>query len=108
MRNEFMNKFFPPGRSNALMREIQNFSEKSGEPFAIVWERYKDLLYALPHHGLDVGQIVAYFHQGLSQNNKQYIQMMCAGEFYEKNAREAVQYFDTIAENAQTWETNTS
>ena len=34
--------------------------------------------------------------------------MMCAGEFYEKSAREVVQFFDTIAENAQTWETNTS
>ena len=41
-------------------------------------------------------------------NNKQYIQMMCAGEFYEKSAREAIQLFDTIAENARTWETNTS
>ena len=90
------------------MRAIQNFSEKPGEPFAIVWERYKDLIHALPHHGLDVGQIVAYFHQGLSLNYKQYIQMMCAGEFYEKNAREAVQFFDTIAKNARTWETNTS
>ena len=34
--------------------------------------------------------------------------MMCAGEFYEKSAREAIQVFDTIAENARTWETNTS
>ena len=34
--------------------------------------------------------------------------MMCAGEFYQKNAREAVQFFYTIAENARTWETNTS
>ena len=34
--------------------------------------------------------------------------MMCAGEFYEKSAREAIQPFDTIAENARTWETNTS
>ena len=34
--------------------------------------------------------------------------MMCAGEFYEKSAKEAVQFFDTIAENARTWETNTS
>ena len=41
-------------------------------------------------------------------NNKQYIQMMCAGEFYEKSAREVVQFFDTIAKNARTWETNTS
>ena len=102
MRNEFLNKFFPLGRTNALMRAIQNFSEKLVEPFAIVWERYKDLLHALPHHGLDVGQIVAYFHQELFLNNKQYIQMMCAGEFYEKNVREAVQFFDTIAENART------
>ena len=34
--------------------------------------------------------------------------MMCAGEFYEKSAREAVQLFNTIAENARTWETNNS
>ena len=34
--------------------------------------------------------------------------MMCAGEFYEKSAREAIQLFDTIAENARTCETNTS
>ena len=108
MRNEFLNKFFPPRRTKALMRAIQNFSKKLGEPFAIVWERYNDLLHALPHHGLNVGQIVAYFHQGLSLNNKQYIQMMCVGEFYEKRAREVVQFFDTITENARTWETNTS
>ena len=56
----------------------------------------------LPHHGLDVGQICAYFHQGLSLNNKQYIQIMCVGEFYDKSAREAVQFFDTIVENART------
>ena len=34
--------------------------------------------------------------------------MMCAWEFYEKSAREGVQFFDTIEKNAQTWETNTS
>ena len=72
------------------MRAIQNFSEKPGEPFAVVWEIYKDLLHDIPHHGLDVGQICAYFHQGLSLNNKQYIQMMCAREFYKKSAKEAI------------------
>ena len=36
MRNEFLNKFFPPARTNALIRAIQNFSEKPGEPFAVV------------------------------------------------------------------------
>ena len=90
------------------MLAIQIFFEKPGEPFAVVWERYKDLLHAIPNHGLDVGKICAYFHQGLPLNNKQYIQLMCAREFNEKSAREAIQFFDTIAENARTWETNTS
>ena len=108
LRNKFLSKIFPPAQTNALMREIQNFSEKPAELFVAVWERYKDLLHAIPHHGLDVGQICAYFHQGLSLSNKQYIQMMCAGEFYEKSAREVIQLFETIAENARTWDTNTS
>ena len=62
MLNEFLNKFFPPARTNTLIRAIKNFSEKPGEPFTAVWERYKDLFHAIPHHGLDVGQICAYFH----------------------------------------------
>ena len=101
MRNEFLNKFFPPARTNALMRAIQNFSEKPGEPFTAVWERYKDLCHGIPHHGLDVGQICAYFHQGLSLNNKQYIQMMCVVEFYEKSAREAIQPFMKMLEHGR-------
>ena len=36
MRNEFLNKFFPPPRTNTLMRAIQYFSEKPGEPFVVV------------------------------------------------------------------------
>ena len=36
MRNEFLNKFSPPARTNALMQAIQNFSEKTGEPFTII------------------------------------------------------------------------
>ena len=36
MRNEILNKFFPPARTNALMRANQNFSKNLGKPFAIV------------------------------------------------------------------------
>ena len=108
MQSVFLNKFFPPGHTNALMWAIQNFSEKSGESFATVWERYKELLHAIPHHGLDIDQIVTYFHQRLSLYSKQYIQMMSGGQFYEKSPEEAVQCVDTIAKNAWNWETNTS
>ena len=49
--------------------QSKTFLKKFGEPFAVVWERYKDLLHALPHHGLDVGKNCAYFHRGMSLNN---------------------------------------
>ena len=90
MRSVFLNKFFPPGRTNALMWAIQNFSEKSSESFATIWERYKELLHAIPQHGLDIDQIVAYFHQGPSLYGKQYIQIMSGGQFYEKSPEEVV------------------
>ena len=90
------------------MWAIQNFSKKSGESFTTVWERYKELLHVIPHHGLDIYQIVAYFHQILSLYSKQYIQMMSGIQFYEKSLEEVVQCFDTIVENARNWETNTS
>ena len=34
--------------------------------------------------------------------------MMSRGQFYEKSPNEAIQCFDTIAENAWNWETSTS
>ena len=40
-RNEFMNKFFPPARTNELMQAIPNFSEKSSEPFCKTRENFK-------------------------------------------------------------------
>ena len=89
------------------MRAIQNFYEKPDESFATVWEKYKEIFHAIPHHGLDIDQNVAYFHQGLSLYSKQYIQMMSGGQFYEKSPKEAMQCFDTIVENAWNWETNT-
>ena len=90
MRSVFLNKFFPPRRTNSLMQAIQNFFEKSGKSLATVWERYKEVLHAIHHHGLDIGQIVAYFHQGFSLYSKQYIQMMSGGQFYEKIPKEVV------------------
>ena len=90
------------------MQAIQNFSKKRCGSFSTVWERYKELLHVIPHHGLDIGQIFSYFHQGLSLYSKQHIQMMSRGKFYEKSPKEAMQCFDTITENVGNWETNTS
>ena len=37
---------------------------------------------------------------------RQFIQMMCNGEFLNKDPNEAWQYFDQLVENAQSWDTS--
>ena len=68
--------------------------------FATVWEIYKELIHVIPHHVLDIGQLVSYFHQELSLYSKQYIQMMSGGQFYGKSLEEVVQCFDIVVKKA--------
>ena len=35
----------------------------------------------------------------------QFVEMMCNGEFLNKDHDEAFDYFDLLAENAQSWDT---
>ncbi|XP_042958406.1 uncharacterized protein LOC122294001 [Carya illinoinensis] len=36
---------------------------------------------------------------------RQFVQTMCNGEFFDKEPEEAFEYFDYLAENAQSWDT---
>ena len=37
---------------------------------------------------------------------RQFVEMMCNGEFMNKEAEEAWDYFDELAKNAQSWDTS--
>jgi hypothetical protein len=41
-----------------------------------------------------------FFYEGLMSQMRQFVEMMCNGEFLNKNPNEAWQYFDQLAENA--------
>jgi hypothetical protein len=41
-----------------------------------------------------------FFNDGLSSNMRQFVKMMCNGEFMSKASNEAWDYFDLLAENA--------
>ena len=51
-----------------LKKLIYNFQERKGESFYTCWERYKDFLNAIPHHGYDSGQILSLINW--QKNNK--------------------------------------
>ena len=104
MQGEFYKKFFPLHRTRALKKLIISFAEREGESFGECWERFKVLLTDVPHHGFVDAQVVAYFYEGISQRNRQFIDMMCNGTFMDKEPTEALEYFDFLAENNQSWD----
>jgi hypothetical protein len=46
-----------------------------------------------------------FFYDGITSNMRQFVEMMCNGEFMSKSPDDAWDYFDLLAENAQVWET---
>ena len=47
LQGEFLKKFFPENRTEALRRAISQFAPNNGETFFQCWERFKDLLLAV-------------------------------------------------------------
>lgn len=104
MQEEFFKKFFPMNKTASLKKLIYNFQEREDESFYACWERYKDLLTAIPHHGYDTGRILSFFYEGIAPQTRQFINMMCNGQFMRKSPEEALDFFDELAENNQSWD----
>ncbi|KAK1582158.1 hypothetical protein Q3G72_012337 [Acer saccharum] len=105
LQEQFLKKFFPPHRTNSFKRQITTFTQKLGETLYQCWERYKELLNSCPHHGFETRRFVSHFYEGLTPQCRQMVEMMCNGEFSDKDPEEALEYLDLLAENAQNWDT---
>ena len=49
--------------------------------------------------------MVNYFYKGLIPQSRQVVEIMCNGEFKDKNPKDALDYLDQLAGNAQYWDT---
>ena len=58
-------KEIPMNKTATLKKLIYNFQEREDQSFYTCWERYKDLLNTIQHHGYDIGRILlrGYFTQ---------------------------------------------
>ncbi|XP_057483886.1 uncharacterized protein LOC130770422 [Actinidia eriantha] len=108
LQAEFFKKFFPMHKTIALRKAIQNFSAKDNEPFGKSWERYKDILRSVPHHGFENWRIVNFFYEGITPLNRQFIDMMCNGDFLNKDPDEALDCFEQLADRYQSWDLSNS
>ncbi|KAL5722472.1 hypothetical protein ACHQM5_005988 [Ranunculus cassubicifolius] len=80
-----------------------NFSQKENEVFFECWERFKELLLSCPHHGYEIWRVISFFYDGLTSTLRQFVEMMCNGEFMNKDPEE---YLESISESSQSWDTS--
>ena len=83
--------------------KFQIFHKKESETLYQAWERFKDLLNLCPHHGYESWCIVSYFYEGHTNRECQFVEMMCNGEFLQKDLDEAIEYLNDLAKKVHTW-----
>jgi cell division protein FtsB len=103
MTHIFFKKYFPEHKTNAFKRQISTFEQRESESLYQAWERFKDLLSLCPHHGYESWRMVSCFYEGLLPRDRQFVEMMCNGEFLQKDPDEAIEYLNHLAEKAHTW-----
>ncbi|KAI3776735.1 hypothetical protein L1987_46524 [Smallanthus sonchifolius] len=52
MAAKFLEKYFPPEKTAKLRAMILSFQQDDGETIYEAWERFKELMRKVPHHGL--------------------------------------------------------
>ena len=62
------------------------------------------MLNACPHHDYETWHIISFFYEGLTPKIRQFLEMICNGEFFNKDPDEAFNYIDLLAKNAQSWD----
>ena len=67
----FLNRFFPPSKTNAIRHQIHNFTQKHDESMAEAWERFNEIQRSCPHHNIEKWSLLQIFYGGLNQHDKQ-------------------------------------
>jgi Retrotransposon gag protein len=97
---KFLAKFFSPGKTMKLIKNITNFEQKSTESLAEAWERFKGLLRDCPHHGLPQEHIMRTFFGGLFEDVQAMLNSTSAGMFLRNSYYEAVKILKNLTENS--------
>src|SRR4051812_15727306 len=99
LTDAFLQKCFPPMKSQKLRSDITNFYQYENESLYEAWERFKKYLRRLPHHGLPKCMLVQTFYNGLSTNTHLNIDAASGGEINNKTSDEAYDLLEVMVNN---------
>ncbi|GKE96773.1 hypothetical protein Tco_1581628 [Tanacetum coccineum] len=88
------------------LEDIHNFKQEGDESLYQAWERYNDLLYKCPTHGINCHQKENIFYKGLSTMNRQLLDSQ--GPIPGMTPAQALTAIQTMADHSQKWHDGTT
>ncbi|GKD99476.1 reverse transcriptase domain-containing protein, partial [Tanacetum coccineum] len=95
---EFMNQFLPPSKTTHLKNEISYFTQKFEKTFSEVWERFKEMLRACPHHGFTELTQIDTFYNGLNENDQDSLNAVEGGNLLNERIDKLADQISTLVE----------
>ncbi|GJV50910.1 reverse transcriptase domain-containing protein [Tanacetum coccineum] len=92
--SKFINKFFPPSKTTNLRNEISNFQQRFDEPFHEMWDRFKDLLRACPHHGFTELHQLDTFYNSLNPTDQDSLNSAAGGYLLERSTQDVLKIIE--------------
>ncbi|KAL0434272.1 UNVERIFIED_CONTAM: hypothetical protein Slati_2761500 [Sesamum latifolium] len=103
MSQAFLAKYFSPSKTAKLCMKIQFFTQNEGKSYIGTWERYKDLLRACSHHGLQKWLTVHTFYNGLTYNTRSTVDAAAGGFLMNKSVQEGYNLLKEMALHHHQW-----
>jgi hypothetical protein len=100
MAQLFVNKYFPPEKTAKLKNRIMTFRQDDDESLHIAWERFRDLLIDVPHHGMEKKDLVNIFYQGLDAITQDRLDVYAGGDFGSQTPTEAYNLIEKAAQKS--------
>ena len=89
MAYKFLTKYFLLSKVVKLQGDLTTFTQLKSESIYKAWERYKELIRKVPHHGLSAWLEIQFFCNELNLNTKMIIDAAMGGALMGKECDEA-------------------
>nr|GMD97159.1 Integrase, catalytic core [Ipomoea batatas] len=99
--NVFMFKYYSSQKTMDYRSRICTFTQREGELFHEVWDRFNLLLTQCPHHQFPLLLLTQFFYDGLTPNCQSLVDTAAGGYTGDKNSDELQAIFESLASNSR-------
>jgi len=98
----FLAKFFPMGKINALHGKITSFQQQHDESVPEASEHFQDYILEYPLHGMESWLLMQTFYHGLGNSVQETMDAAAGGAFLSLTISQATTLVEKMASN-QSW-----